>query len=628
MKTIGKWHHWLSASGLAMTLLLTGCGGGGSSSSGTATVTGTAYYLDSGIEGVTYQCGSKSGVTGKDGSFTFEEGKDCSFYIGPIKIRTLATDELYDGKKFVETDIAIASLLQMLDEDGNVSNGIKISKLTAARIEELNLTKAPEVYDDLVQMAQKLNVTVPDLDEVKEHLKGTMAGIVKEWLAGKKFYAVIIVGGQLIQTPTITFDEELERITWTSVNGEGTPVSDEIPIDEMVGNIVRFAENQKMPETFSILEETEKYIGMARGGSGALLRLYRDEKSRDAFIADYKSDNIRLVTREEMMGKKIYVTPPVSKESLLFPTKIAFIFQEDGKIYALSHRFEKEVPPSNPYPLGTWTVVGGKVITNGGLILSFLDNRTMVWHSKTDGDYYYKIDEWTTNDTHITIDLKEVGLDKRQASVALEFHPIPIAIEDLAGKQLRIFGEESVDIRFEANGMTHVVVSGITLQGSWCVVDDYVMLLLSDGEGGNKHFSLLTFDRSFDKAVFFTWGGDVIQGDAELTEIVKAENTTDLSVETLDQTQVMEWLFTLDADEGESQIGFYPGSMYKEIGDEGYKYGGWIKLGNMLFMRDNEEIMMVGFKDGLKKVRYFDTESSGELNISKHEPLPAHWPSF
>lgn len=60
----------LSLIPLVISPLLVGCGG----SSTTASI-GTGTYVDSAVEGVTYSCGTQSGVTDKNGTFHFEKVK-------------------------------------------------------------------------------------------------------------------------------------------------------------------------------------------------------------------------------------------------------------------------------------------------------------------------------------------------------------------------------------------------------------------------------------------------------------------------------------------------------------------------------------------------------------------------
>lgn len=76
--------------------LLSGCGGSGDDSSSDG-ITGIGYYLDSAVAGVTYACGVKSGITDKDGRFTFEKGKDCTFTLAGMELRNVKVSLLIDG---------------------------------------------------------------------------------------------------------------------------------------------------------------------------------------------------------------------------------------------------------------------------------------------------------------------------------------------------------------------------------------------------------------------------------------------------------------------------------------------------------------------------------------------------
>ena len=75
---------------LGMSILVIGCGSVDnpfSSPEATATSTankGTAFYVDSAVEGVTAQCRSTVTTTDKDGAFIYEVGQKCSFLIGNI----------------------------------------------------------------------------------------------------------------------------------------------------------------------------------------------------------------------------------------------------------------------------------------------------------------------------------------------------------------------------------------------------------------------------------------------------------------------------------------------------------------------------------------------------------------
>ena len=129
---------------VAGAILFTACGGGGSSSS-----TGKAYYLDSAVAGVSYKCGNQAGVTGDDGSFTFEKGSNCSFYLGDYKFKEISSAKLTNGAKIVEDDTKIAAILQTLDDDGNPENGIHIKKHIAQDSAEVLKKHHSEIHTNI-----------------------------------------------------------------------------------------------------------------------------------------------------------------------------------------------------------------------------------------------------------------------------------------------------------------------------------------------------------------------------------------------------------------------------------------------------------------------------------------------
>jgi len=168
----------------ASALLFTACGGGGtdnSNNSGSTPTTpsestaGKAFYIDGAVSGVKYQCGDKEGTTGNDGSFNFEEGKDCTFYLGDIMLRDIASDDLKEGKKIYETDIKIARVLQSLDTDYNLTNGITINNDIIKKMQNAGLTiaKLPTTdseIDDLVKNIAKNGGAYVSSADAQNHL--------------------------------------------------------------------------------------------------------------------------------------------------------------------------------------------------------------------------------------------------------------------------------------------------------------------------------------------------------------------------------------------------------------------------------------------------------------------------
>lgn len=135
--------------------------------------TGTAYYVDSAVEGVKYVCGTKEGLTGEDGSFIFEKGSSCTFYLDNIKLRDLRVDQLVDGKEILETNLEIAKILQTLDVDGDPSNGITIDATLVDAMIDAGITKLPQTEAELAKFKEVMaynEVTVVTDADAKSHL--------------------------------------------------------------------------------------------------------------------------------------------------------------------------------------------------------------------------------------------------------------------------------------------------------------------------------------------------------------------------------------------------------------------------------------------------------------------------
>jgi len=136
-------------------LTMSGCGGGGGSSSASQqAATGTAFYVDSAVEGVTVTCGNTVSVTDENGMFTFEAGRECRFTIGGILLRV--ENELYQDKVIVEDSIKTAQFLQSMDSDGNPDNGIKIMNQTGDVMVQYGISQVPDNDEELADAVEAM----------------------------------------------------------------------------------------------------------------------------------------------------------------------------------------------------------------------------------------------------------------------------------------------------------------------------------------------------------------------------------------------------------------------------------------------------------------------------------------
>jgi len=142
---------------------------------------GTGYYVDSAIEGVKYECGNQSGTTDSNGTFSFEEGKNCIFRLEGILLREVNAIDLENKMILLEDNIDNARLLQSLDNDGNADNGITLSQNMLDALSTSDLTAVPINDAEIQSFFTELGVTdiagfdgaIVTLDETKEHLKDT-----------------------------------------------------------------------------------------------------------------------------------------------------------------------------------------------------------------------------------------------------------------------------------------------------------------------------------------------------------------------------------------------------------------------------------------------------------------------
>lgn len=119
-------------------LLLASCGDDGSGVDPGGEATGR--FLDSPVEGLSYESGSYSGVTEADGSFTYKDGSAVRFAIGDIVLgdgngKSIMTPvDLVSGARD-ETNPTVTNICRLvltLDDDGNAENGGQITESVRA----------------------------------------------------------------------------------------------------------------------------------------------------------------------------------------------------------------------------------------------------------------------------------------------------------------------------------------------------------------------------------------------------------------------------------------------------------------------------------------------------------------
>ncbi|HDY7711154.1 TPA: adhesin [Vibrio vulnificus] len=183
-----------------MALALAGCGGSSDSSTPTPQ-SKTGVFLDSPVIGMNYRTATISdGVTTEGGKFTYLEGETVTFYLGDltfpaVKAGAQVTPADIGGGLATTTTVNILQLLQSLDNEGNLSDGITIPKDDASintfeGIGLLDITDAS--FDtDASAILTSIGKTLVTEEAAQAHFTDTLKGqLTGSWLlsegAGKR----------------------------------------------------------------------------------------------------------------------------------------------------------------------------------------------------------------------------------------------------------------------------------------------------------------------------------------------------------------------------------------------------------------------------------------------------------
>ena len=191
--------------------LLAACGGGGGSNNGGNTTnpppstpqTAEGRFIDSVVEGLSYSSGDQSGITGTDGTFSYEVGESVTFSVGTVEIglatgRELITPVDLTGSNSTMPDTQnIVRFLLMLDSDGDSSNGITVSnevQVMAENLLQVDFTSSDfeadlaTIISDVAAVDNRTPV-LPSAMEAQAHLEGTLAclssGVFKGTFSGQ-----------------------------------------------------------------------------------------------------------------------------------------------------------------------------------------------------------------------------------------------------------------------------------------------------------------------------------------------------------------------------------------------------------------------------------------------------------
>lgn len=114
---------------LVVSVVLAACGGGGGGDTDPAPApTQQGYFIDSGVEGLSYSSlpSGLSGITSKDGRFEFKEGDTVTFSLGNVELGDVESSEIQNN---VVTPLTLAGLDGIADIN-DPENGVLAQNIT------------------------------------------------------------------------------------------------------------------------------------------------------------------------------------------------------------------------------------------------------------------------------------------------------------------------------------------------------------------------------------------------------------------------------------------------------------------------------------------------------------------
>ena len=149
----------------------------------------TSYLSDAAVEGVGYSGSAGNGVTGEGGVFTVGVGA-VRFFIGGTTLGSVQINENWDNAHLTPADfmgvdmdgvISITRILQGLDEDGNLQNGISISQTARSGAQNLfdNLTES-----GAIAVINSKTYNIPSANEAMQHFVATRRCVFSGVYAG------------------------------------------------------------------------------------------------------------------------------------------------------------------------------------------------------------------------------------------------------------------------------------------------------------------------------------------------------------------------------------------------------------------------------------------------------------
>ncbi len=148
----------------------------------------TGVFLDSAVEGITYVTDSLTGITNELGEFEYRDGEEVSFYLNELWLGSAEGAETITPLDLVgvnsvenETVTNMIRLLQTLDDNDNLSDGIRLSELARTTANsDIVLTRSQLVFEleepvlNYVRAVKGEGTSLVNAVAAQEHLRETL----------------------------------------------------------------------------------------------------------------------------------------------------------------------------------------------------------------------------------------------------------------------------------------------------------------------------------------------------------------------------------------------------------------------------------------------------------------------
>lgn len=147
----------------------------------------TGVFLDNAVEGISYRTETESGITSAAGEYSYIDGESVTFSIGTLDFPTVIAGpvvtpvEMSSSKNiFSNISTNVARLLQSLDEDGDLDNGIQIPEQAASSAVPIDFDVETDVFSEstdvvnLVANSGSVNTQLVQASDAVDHLVQTI----------------------------------------------------------------------------------------------------------------------------------------------------------------------------------------------------------------------------------------------------------------------------------------------------------------------------------------------------------------------------------------------------------------------------------------------------------------------